>query len=149
MADIAALAAELTNDPLVIGYAGMLDQQVLDSLSAMVRPGVFETSDAREYLLLQGRWPAIEDAVLHHADAPVRQAAWSIKIVLDRYDTINMADPMRVAAISGTLDALVAAGLIVAADKTALLALGNDKQSRTAELGLGRLTVGDIMAARA
>ena len=38
MTDYAALKAEVTNDPLGIGYSGMTDQQVSDSLNDPARP---------------------------------------------------------------------------------------------------------------
>lgn len=149
MADQAALAIELADDPLGRGYALMTDAEVVASLAAVDRRGVITMDAVVEYLLLQGRWPSIVDAAHHGTAATARQVAWGIILTAQRYTTINAADPTRYAAIDAQLGALVAAGFIAEADKIALLAMGENKQSRAEELGIGRVLPGDVAAARA
>ena len=61
MTNYAALKTEVTIDPLVLGYSGMTDQQVSDSLNDPVRPRerdivpsheVFEAIDPADYTAL-------------------------------------------------------------------------------------------------
>jgi len=48
MSYIQDLAAEITADPLAIGYAGMTDQQVADSLNGSTRPKNRESMSGKE-----------------------------------------------------------------------------------------------------
>jgi hypothetical protein len=53
------------------------------------------------------------------------------------------------AAVTAGLDALVTAGLIETANKTVILAMENNRQSRAQEIGAGRLYWHDVQKARA
>lgn len=59
--DLAALEAELTNDPLGRGYSGMTDAQAADSLNTVNRPTTRTLIPAHEVFeaIVPGEWGAV------------------------------------------------------------------------------------------
>ena len=72
MADIAKLAAELTDDPLTRGYAAMTDEEAADSLNTVNRTRNRDTMTASAVLnaVVISEWNALTDAQ--------RQQIWDV-----------------------------------------------------------------------
>ncbi len=145
--DYSILTPEVTTDPLARGYAGMSDQQVADSLNAVDRPttGVISSRALLAWSGLSQRLDNI-DGAQNNPNQDVRTIAKVALKLIDRSDTeLDMADANHLAMV----DALVADGVLSAADKTELLAMAGGLQSRAAELGLTSVSAGNITSARA
>ena len=143
------LSIELATDPLTRGYSGMTDAAVVDSLYTKNRPGPVPAKDVRRYLLLAGKWPMIVDTAAQDGTATTRVACINIIDSLANFDDFDLEDSGVLAVVTAGLDALVTATLIDEAHKTAILAMGNNRQSRAQELNLGRVLPGHVAAARA
>lgn len=146
-----SLPQELSTDPLTRGYAGMTDAQAAASLNTADRT-VYRPVDAaglnawaaggammriRRAILQESADPAV------HSDA-VLSVCWAAWRMLDR-DTSEYDH----ASHEGMIDALVAAGVLLASDKTALVAMAAQTVSRAEELGLNRVTAAAVTKARA
>lgn len=121
-----ALKAEVETDPLGRGYAGMTDQQLVDSLNAVDREVNRETMTGTEILneINVAEWNALTNAQ--------RQTVWDIV----HLGTIN---PFGVEA---TLMTSVFGG--GSATITALAAARKVAVSRAQELGIGVVTLRDL-----
>jgi hypothetical protein len=150
--DIPALARELADDPLGLGYAALSDAEAADALNAPSRPGrqVVRTVDVRRYVLLHGIWPAVQAVAANAPDDFHRGTAVTILQTLapNSFDEIRMDEPEIRAAVSGMLDTMVAAGAMTAQHKADMMALGDATVSRAAELGLGPVHHLDVAEAR-
>ncbi len=143
-ARLAALKTEIDTDPLARGYAAMTDEQVAANMNAIDRPIPIPAIDAKRYLQLQGKWGAISDDSRNSVVEATRRACLTLVDALADFAEFDMIDASVSAAVNGALDALVSTGHILATDKTAILALGDDRQSRGVEVGAGVVRVGDV-----
>lgn len=150
--DIAALAAELADDPLSLGYAQLSDAQAADVLNAPTRPGrkPVPASEVRRYVLLAGLWPGFQALAASGTDPVQRGTAITILQTLapNSFDTIRMNDPAIRTAVAQMLQTMVDAGAMTAAQRDAMVALGDAQVSRAEELGLGHVHHIDIAEAR-
>lgn len=141
---ILTLKEEITNDPLVVGYSGMTDQQVTDSLNAetIAAKQHINTRDIKVYLTLAEKYFPISQST-----------STSAKEAMFRLKEFDYGFDMSVAGaetiLTDMLDALITDGLIDANDKTYILSLGDKLISRGEQLGLGAIKVGEVMEARA
>ena len=128
---IQILIDEITNDPLVRGYAGMTDQQVVDSINTANRTitrqfvsgsEIFNATDDIEYGLL--------------TDA--QKSAWDALCAIDSIDTGSGVARAREAELFG-------AGT---STRTNLQAIRQSTVSRAQELGI-TVNFGDVVHARA
>ena len=85
--------------------------------------------DVRRVMILSGAWPAIVMGAQSAASQPVRGACLTMQDTLDAFETIDCADPNIRQAISGVLDALLAAGVLTQAQHDAVAALMQRPQS--------------------
>ncbi len=137
------LRAELSDDPLGVGYAGMTNLQVAQAINTESR---IEYMDV-EVAVLE-RYLAAEGALL-----PIRDAAASGHVVAREFvaliDSINVDafDVRHPRAMAG-LDRLVTDGLLSQTQRDAIVALSERAISRAAELGIGTVTADDVMRAR-
>ncbi len=140
------LKDELTLDPLARNYAGMSDVEAADSLNAPNRTKLSPVVSS-ELLAWSGggavngsvkcRYERIQDAAAASADNTVRGACIAAMGMIERSDTsLDLSKSDRMAM----LDALVAGGVLTAAEKTEIVALGTVVASRADELGLGNVT---------
>lgn len=152
-----ALALELSGDPESIGYSVSPYDHVADvgKLNAKTRRAPIVPIDVRRYLRVVGKMVEIEDAAVNSVSDSTRKSAMNFVNALAEFDEGFGYNPAEAGtagtvskAISDALDALITTGLIDAANKTAVLALGENKRSRGQELGLGTVTVGQVMRAR-
>lgn len=148
--DYADLRREIDQDPVSRGYAGKTDQEIAALLNAPVRPGPIPAQDVRRYLTVADRWPEIV-RIVRFGDQSQDKLRAAIRMVeaLDGMSSFDLQVPAYLATIEAGLDALVAAQIIQAQDKTAILALAENRRSRAAELGFGQVKPGHVQAARA
>jgi hypothetical protein len=131
MANMPKLVAELRVDPLTRGYSGMTDSEVVTSLYTVNRSRNKTNVTASE--ILQAVDVAEYKALTDGEKKP-------IDIILGFGDTIN---PFGKEA-DFFVDSFGAGSNTI----TALAALRVETVSRAVELGLGDVTVGDVIAAR-
>jgi len=151
------LKTELLTDPIGIGWSAMTATQIADAgnsagINHPNRPVPIPSREVRRYLLIAGAWSAIKDDALIGSTPETRQACITLIDALDNFEDFDMSDAAVATAVNGALDALIATGHLDEAtmgQKTAILALGNDKQSRAKELGLPYIRAGYVDAARA
>lgn len=132
--DYQALLAEVTNDPVGLGYAGKTD----DEIAALLNTADRVVSASLLPLSTVGIWAAktgVRAKIGQHAanDAsPVQSVCLTI---LDLLQGLN-GPPLELdnADNAAMIDALVAVGVMTAGDKTGLLALGETRTSRALEL---------------
>lgn len=132
--DIAALAAELTNDPLGRGYSGMSNAQAAASLNTVNITGP-ERDIIEAYELIDATVPA-EWASLSAAEK-------------QRYQTITGAGRVNIknANTRSSLASIFGAGTTTRANMLALQA--GPQISRATQLGLGTVGDGHVASARA
>lgn len=143
------LSDEIANDPLTLGYASMTDAEVAASLNGITRPAPVPAKDVRRYLLLQGKWPMIVDTAANGSTAETRATCINIIDSLQNFEDFDLQDASVLTVVTAGLAALETASLITTAEKTAILAMGANRQSRARELGMKiDPNVGDVIAAR-
>lgn len=133
--DYGTLAAELTNDPVGLGYAGLTNAQAAAKLNATntgrtrnrARVEVTEVFNCID----DGAWPAT--AILQDKLRGVLSMPY-----VDASNTNTR----------GILGAIFPNSGATAATRTRLLALGTEAISRATELGLGYVSEGDVALAR-
>lgn len=173
--DLAKLKTELTTDPLARGYAAMGDEAAAVNLTTLIdRPADGSVKALLNYLLVNknrtgdgtdtvttsmlGRLILIGGAAL--ASKPFGTTTASFDVTLDyKCSALALLEIIRNPNIqtlpyqSSTLQVLLTdminAGVMKAADKTAIIAMSNNLQSRAVELGLGGVTTSDVARARA
>lgn len=135
--DYPVLAAELTNDPVSLGYAGLTHAQAAAKLNATntgrTRNRTAVTSREVFNCIDSGAWPAAGS-----------QAAHMLQVVLamDYIDASNTNT-------RGILGTVFPNSGATAATRTRLLALATEPISRATELNLETVTEGDVARARA
>ena len=146
--DYEVLVAELTDDPLERGYAGMTNQAAAESLNAVDRTVADPTRKTFRDLL---REIGMADAgVIHGKLKAAAESNDGVALAIAAagdYGTdggLDFSDPATVAGI----DTLVAGGVLTSEEGDALKALGRRPVSRAEELGLGVVTDGHIGSAR-
>src|SRR5438270_880389 len=124
----AALAAEISADPVTLGYAGKTPQQQASLLSSLTTGRKMSVIVARAaiktYFLGNGKLPAVLSAT-----TPNARLVQSLFADPD-YSTINVADPVFLALLAG----LVNETLISQADVDAVKSMGMVMCSRAQEL---------------
>lgn len=150
--DLNALAAEIADDPLGVGYASMPDSAVAESLNTPSRPGNKDVpaSDVRRYVLLNGLWPKIQTLAVSSPNPVYQGTAITILQTLapNSFDVIRMTDPAVAGAVAQMLTTMVDAGAMSTANRDAMVALGDAQISRAEELGLGTVHHLDVAAAK-
>lgn len=149
--DYVALAAELTDDPAGIGYAGMDDTGAAAAINApsqTVTRGVPMT-DVLRWAVSSGALLAVQTAAAGQGagtDATARTLATGalMMIQLGAGTELGIDDP----EVAGMLSAMVAKGVISGAQRDALLTRGVQHVSRADVLGLGYVAPGDVGLAR-
>jgi len=176
--DTVALKAEIDSDPLGRGYAGMTDRQVADDLNTFYREGTPDPGAMFQYLAenkAKDGVAATATTILGRMQRLSRATGADIgtKFFQDDGNAGQSADLTMEAADSGRALFLIAeqdrlqgfvgntnrlnnmlndvrlAGCLKAADRDAILAMSQNKQSRAGELGIGRATEGAVQRARA
>ena len=158
MHNIDILRNEILTDPLVKGYAGMTNAQILTSLKTknITRRRSISSAELVAWSGANGRYKKIANAAATVGDLPGLDAATSNSIkniceaamILLRRDgtalDFNKNDR------STMVDALVNTGVLSADDRAALYTLADDPLSRTEQLGLTNVnfTDADITLAR-
>lgn len=141
------LIPELRDDPLARGYAGMTDAERLASLTAPTRSklGTMRLGVFNQFLMGAGLLKGIR-AGQDHADPTIASICIGLMLQFqgnaDRQ--VDPSDPDTIAMI----DALIAAGIVINAHKTAFLAACSVPCSRADELGLSNLGIGHMASAR-
>ena len=143
--DYAALKAELAG----AAYAGLADAQAAEALMAPIACTVaVEARAVRSELMRRGKWPA----VLIGSVSGTHDASWaSCKLLYDfagEGGVFGTDDASMLAALTAELDAMIAGGVIDAADKAAVLSLTGGFTNRAEQLGLGPVAACDVQTAR-
>jgi hypothetical protein len=143
----AALATELTTDPLARGYAAMTDVAAAADLNTAYRPGPNVPADiltVMTWLRSNGLWLPIKAA----AAAGTSQGA--IAAVDYNSDPRTRTIDFSLAAVQAMIADLVSHSLLTSAQATALAALGTPNITRAVELGWSPAPVawGDVFRAR-
>lgn len=147
MTRIEKLAAELTADPLALGYSAMTDEEVVTAMNAENRSRYvpLDSSALSEWAMggpMMKIKRALDADTLGDAVMSIVYGAWRM---LDRENAIfNAADARHI----GMVDVLVSAGVLSGDDKTALLSMASESISRATEIGVHRLRVGTVEDAR-
>jgi len=136
--DLSILQTELQQ----ANYSAMTDPQIADSLNAKTIPSKkpIPVIDIEKYLASTRKYIPIIDS----ADINAREAV----LALSKFSSFDTTNPTYLGVLTGILDGLVTAGLLIAADKTAILALADIKQSWSEQNWLGDVTLADIANAR-
>lgn len=129
--NIDLIVQELTNDPLTIGYSGMTDSEVADSLNTVNRE--INVSSVQGSELFEAADPTEVDALT----ADERQ----------KFYAICSLDAIKVNS-TNTRNALLAMFGVGSTTRTNLAALQKTTVSRATELGIGYVKVGHIIMAR-
>ena len=130
----------LKEELLEIIYDHLSDAEAADELNGLtvhVKQDISSYSIKR-YLTLVGKRVGIANS----ADGAAATMA------MDDFESFDMSDVAVEAALTAVLDGLIDASLLVDADKTAILAMGDGLTSRAAELGLRRVKPGHVAEAR-
>lgn len=143
------LRTEIETDPAGIGYAEKTHAEIAELLNAPVRNGWRDVTvgEVAGFTLLNLAWPGIEDLAGNgSADATARNVARSAMALLTNpaVQTVQLSDAAKRAAFAQMLGVLVAAEAITQAQSDGVLALGQTKVSRAAELGFGAVTPSDV-----
>jgi len=126
----------------ILANATLTDAELLLHLNEVNITAVqdIRTVDIKQYLIVTGKILAI--------NASTEPAALLTVEALKEFDSFDMSDQANVAALNAQMDGLIAAGLLVAGDKAFILAMGEKTISRSMQIGLGAVTMGDVTAAR-
>ncbi len=138
MSRLETLQAELSTDPLGIGYAAMVDQQVADSLNAQVRSGRHKTLHKSEI------YDAFDPAEWQGIESSADQAeALRVDRILGLDDPI-LVDNNSLAVVE--IKNIFGAGSKTVANLTTALTI---PKTRAAEIGLPFIEPGYVTQARA
>jgi len=134
MDKIAVIAAELTNDPLGRGYAGMTDEQATASLQVKDRSVMRDTMTSSE--IFEAIDPA-EFAALSSGDKVAIQTV------------LGLGEGVKIGPSSKARAFLLAAFGPGTNTRTDLATVASETKSRAEELGITRIHLGDVQNARA
>jgi hypothetical protein len=123
-------------------YATMTDEEAAQALNALVVDAKQSISshDIRKYLMLVDKLLPIESSALESATAATR--------ALEIFPAFDMTESAVEAKLTAVLDALITDSLIDAADKAAILSLGDKLISRAELLGFPDVGVWHVAMAR-
>ncbi len=150
----AALKAELAEDPAGLGYAGKTREQKEALLNALARTVAGDVAVGRLHQMLDNMvtaqgipvWELIE---AHAADQDATgiacRAAIRLRSARADYPPVNT----RSAVMQAQLAILAAAEILTGEQAATITAAGDVVASRAEELGLGRVTAGDVEQAEA
>ena len=126
---------------LVVGMSGT-DEVIAATINTKDIPATqnIQVADIKKYLIVTGKILSIK--------ASTDPAALLTMEALNSFAEFIMSDAANVAALNAQMDGLVAASLLTAADKTAILALGDTLESLADQNNLGVVRAGDIQYAR-
>ena len=146
MAGYDALKTEIATDPLGHGYAGMTDEALAASLSAVDRDGPkidVPISAVEEFLLVNGLLAGIEALAVARPVTLASAAARSLTGLIQstRLTGITMTDPATATQVEAMLAALTGASVLTQSQGDALLALASPKISRAQEIGFGPIVM--------
>jgi hypothetical protein len=148
MMSIAKLKTELTDDPLERGYSSMTAEEASASLNTVNRTRLVALSmqELREWAGINARGFNILAGISNEAltDQQRNICCVADKLIGTDDGKLDPGNALHVAMINE----LVSAGVISAADRTALVAKATDDISRATELGLGKVRVGHIQETR-
>jgi hypothetical protein len=156
LSTLIAIKAEITNDPISVGYTAKAGAAAASLASLFNNPISFAVpvyvyspvpaSSIAEICLSRGALENIEAAALDKG-AHSHTSAYILKRLLELVDPINTQSLL----FKDALDTLVAEGILTLADQEAILVLGKSeiKTSRAQQLNLGMVDQGDIEAALA
>ena len=131
MANIALIAAELTNDPLVRGYSGMSDEQVAGSLNAVNRTKNLASFSGDELF-------AATDGTEFAALTDAKKQLWVSFCGRDSISPFGASNVAFVQWVFGGGSTTV----------SSLSALRTETVSRAVELGIGFVSPGSVQEAR-
>lgn len=130
------LKAEITADPLGVGYAAMSAEEAVAALNAKTRarPVSITSGELLAWSGQAGRFQRLDDAADNPAlPGELRSVCKTARaMILRDGTTLDLTRPDRAAM----LGALVASGVLTGDDAASLTALGQEKCSRAEELGL-------------
>lgn len=134
--DYIALKKELTGDPLALGYSTMTDEEVAASLNAPgSNIGPFGAHHVVNYFIMQRNREAAKEAA----------QVLGMHVGMD----IDYRDPSHVLLVSLAMDTLIEDQFATEDDKVAVLALGNDRDTRSRAQMLGLRSLGPAHVAKA
>lgn len=133
MATLADLKAELTLDPLAVGYATLSDSQCADKLNAQTRDGTKLGITKEAFLNQVVAWAEVE---------ALTSAKRDILAVMLQADNLDLSVGGKPVTYLGTLFGPATA------TRAAFLALTTPKISRAEELGLGVVSHTQVAEAR-
>lgn len=141
------LRDEIKNDPLGRGYAGMTDEEILNSLAAqnIQKYKPITSAELLAWSAMNLRQTKIEDAAISHPSPDIKNICKVAVKMLDRDSTefdLNKTDRQMM------LGALVQGGVLDASDSAALYTLATYYISRNEQLGLGEFRNGDVIWAK-
>jgi hypothetical protein len=143
------MASILRTELNLAAYTGLTDTAAAALLNQRTKRGPIPAEDVRRYLHLNGKWAGVRAASLGlgGASEAARITALAFMDGLDSFVSFDL-DAYE-AAVSAQLDACVAVSLITTADKTAILALADNRRTRGEQIGAGHVKVGHVIEARA
>lgn len=140
------LATELATDPKSLGYAGQPHQAVADMLNATTQVGrqMLPLWLLKRRLIETGAWLALQAAAA--AESQVQPAArLALEYIEDRrFENLDLD----LQSTQQMIGALVLGGIVTAALAAEMDAMATTQISRAEQIGIGRVTDGDVQAAR-
>jgi hypothetical protein len=133
----------LSNELVLPAYDGLSDAECLAALQQRNIPAKqpITSHDIKAYLNVVDKRLTIIDS----ATTAARKAT----LALDDFESFDMGDPAYAAKLTQVLDDLVAADLLIADDKAAILAMGDKFITRLEELKIPHTRLGHVQRARA
>lgn len=130
--DLDALRAELTDDPLGVGYAALTDAEAAATLNAKTRPGVTPRQELLALIGIMGIYgPVKRRATMAETDVETDLMNNVLYVVDADIPTIDLTRPELQAMLGG----LVAFGVLTEAQAGEIAALAQNRRSRAEELG--------------
>lgn len=168
------LSDELLNDPLGRGYAGMTDQQAADDLNTKYRDKNANIGDIIDYLsktrtqtnqgsdtvplIILGRLALCAEQTTVPVDPFATAGTKKIDNVLELtsikafYSLLKLSASLNINMIDTEIQTMlnncINGGVFNTAHRDALIAMSQNQITRVEELGLGRVRVGEVTAAR-
>jgi len=145
MVNYSKLKAEINNDPLIRGYASMTDQQIADSLTQTIDRTIVESKTLGALGIMREVGPTAGAAILDKLEAAAAtdsRLKWFMKELTT--NGVDIGNPVTRA----TIDSLVSAGVITAAEGVSLKEIPEKAGSRAEELAIGKIYARDVTLTR-
>lgn len=140
--DYTALKAEITNDPVVLGYAGKTDQQIADLLNSLATARTLARTQVNTTEII-GAIQAVPPSLAWPTTATKQESMLIALLGMPFVDASN-------ANIKAMFGEIFPNSGNTATTRTNLLALGSRTVSRADELGLGGIVLAlDVNRAKA